>query len=77
MLSVTNEHFMLVVVVLVVVVLVVVVLVVVVLVVVMLDVVMPSVGVPPGVNVINLFFFVANDKAKYARVFAPGKNFPV
>ena len=23
------------------------------------------------------FFFVANDEAKLARVFAPGKNFPV
>ncbi len=28
----------------------------------------------PGVNVIN-FFFIADDKAKQARVFAPGKNF--
>ncbi len=31
----------------------------------------------PGVNVIKLFFIVANDKAKLARVFAPGKYFPV
>ncbi len=31
----------------------------------------------PGVNVIKLFFFVADDEAKQARVFAPGKNFPV
>ncbi len=34
-------------------------------------------GLTPGVNVIKLFFFVANDEAKQARVFARGKNFPV
>jgi hypothetical protein len=43
MLSATNEHFMLSV---------------------MLNVAMSSVVVPPGVNVIKLFFLIANDNAK-------------
>jgi hypothetical protein len=31
----------------------------------------------PGVNVIKLFFFVADDEAQLARVFVPGNLFPV
>jgi hypothetical protein len=32
---------------------------------------------PPGPNVIKLFSFVTDDKAKYARVFVTGNPFPV
>jgi len=31
----------------------------------------------PGVNVIKLFSFVADDEAKLARVFVTGNHFPV
>jgi hypothetical protein len=31
----------------------------------------------PGVNAIKCFSSVTDDEAKKARVFAPGKNFPV
>jgi hypothetical protein len=31
----------------------------------------------PGVNVIKLFSFITDDKAKYARVFVTGNHFPV
>jgi hypothetical protein len=31
----------------------------------------------PGANVIKLFFFVADNEAKYARAFVPGNYFPV
>jgi hypothetical protein len=31
----------------------------------------------PGVNVLKLFFFVAEEKAKQARAFVPGNHFPV
>ena len=31
----------------------------------------------PGVNVIKLFFYIADVEAKYARVFVLGNHFPV
>ncbi len=37
----------------------------------------PSGDCPYGVNVIKPFFFVADDETKSARVFVPGKYFPV